>query len=96
MARAQVVFKNENRQTIAKIAKSGKLLLQLEPIADEIMSEAQQDPNKEFVASLRKRMFVSSGPRGRASWQVGAHPIIGARVEAKRGVFHRIMARLGF
>lgn len=93
---AKVRFVTKNNDTMSKIAKSGRLLLQLEPIADQILSQAQQDPNEAFVKSLRKKMFVSSGRKGRVSWQIGAHPVIGARVEAKRGTFHRIMARLGF
>lgn len=96
MPQAKVTFRANNPKAIEKIAKSGELLLALEPTADAIFRAAQQDPNEAFVRSLRKKMFVSSGRKGRVSWQIGAHPVIGARVEAKRGVFQRILARMGF
>jgi hypothetical protein len=80
---------------IRSLMKSGKLALMLEPAADAILEQASTDPNEEYVKTLRKRMFVSSGPRGRVSWQVGAAPIIGARVEAKRGTLARALARVG-
>lgn len=92
---AKVRFVVTNPRAISDIARSGEMAVALEPIADRILNEAQQDPNPEFVASLRKRLFRTSGPQGRISWQIGAHPVLGARVEAKRGTFHRIMARLG-
>lgn len=81
---------------LSKIARSDELAEQLEPVADAILSAARSDPNEVYVASLRKRKFTSRGRRGRVSWQVGAAPVIGRRVEAKRGTLARVLARLGF
>lgn len=79
---------------IDKVAKSDELSDQLEPFADRVLSRLEDDPNKFFVSTLRKNKFVSRGRRGRVSWQIGAQPIIGLRVEAKRGVFARALAFL--
>jgi len=81
--------------SLDKAAKSPALAAQLEPIADAILEAASTDPNPEYVATLRKQLFVSSGKRGRVSYQVGAAPTIGARVEAKRGTLQRAMGRAG-
>ena len=80
---------------ISRLMRSGKMLVALEPVADAIMAAAAADPNPEYVETLRKKPFVSSGPRGRASWQVGAAPIIGTRVEVKRGTLARAVGRVG-
>lgn len=80
---------------IAKIAKSAEIARALEPIADDVLSIVSQDPNEAFTASLRKQMFRTSGRGARVSWQVGAAPIVGSRVEAKRGPFARALARFG-
>lgn len=80
---------------IAKIAKSGEIAVQLEPIADQVLAVVLQDPNEEFTKTVRKRLFRTSGRLGRMSWQVGAAPQIGLRVEAKRGVFARAIALIG-
>lgn len=74
---------------VDKIAKSGEIAVALEPVADRVLAVMKQDPNPEFVASLRKRLYRTSGSGGRVSWQIGAHPIIGARVEAKRQTISR-------
>lgn len=79
---------------ISKIARSGEMAVALEPFADNVLEAARRDPNEAFVATLRKRLFRSSGRAGRISWQVGAAPQIGIRVEAKRGVFARAIAFL--
>lgn len=84
------------RLPLAKIAKSDELADALEPIADAVLNGARSDPNETYVSTLRKRRFTSRGRRGRVSWQVGAAPVIGRRVEAKRGTLARVLARLGF
>jgi len=85
------------RQTgsLERVAKSEKLGDQLEKIARPVLEAAQRDPNEAYVASLRMRRFVSSGKRGRVSIQIGAHPVIGARVEAKRGTLARALGEAG-
>lgn len=77
---------------ISKIAKSPQLAGQLEPFADRVYSAVTRDSNEAFVATVRKKLFTSRGRGGRVSWQVGAQPRIGRRVEAKRGVFARAVA----
>lgn len=82
------------RLPISKIAKSDELADQLEPVADRIFDEVRRDPNEEFTKTLRKEKFTSRGRAGRVSWTVGAAARIGRRVEAKRGVFARALARI--
>ena len=81
---------------LAKIAVSGQMLAQLEPFAKRIYDGVRQDSNETFVASVRMRAFKSGGKLPRVSWQVGAAPIIGRRIEAKRGVFARVVGAIGF
>lgn len=85
------------RQTgsLDKVAKSTALAAQLEPFADAVLNAARRDPNPEYTKTLRKRQFISRGRRGRVSWQVGAAPTIGGRVEAKRGTLHRALGEAG-
>ena len=82
-------------QAIGRVMKSRKLGEQLEKIARPVLEAAQEDPNPEYVASLRMKQFVSSGRGGRVSVQIGAAPIIGERVEAKRGTLARALGRAG-
>ncbi len=93
MSKARVRIKQVG--TLERVAKSDALSAQLEPFADAILAAASRDPNKTYVASLRKRRFVSGGRRGRTSWQVGAAPVIGSRVEAKRGTLQRAIGEAG-
>jgi hypothetical protein len=93
MAKARVTFRGA--LDIKKMARSSEVAAALEPIADAVLDAARSDPNPEYVASLRKKTFTTSGRGGRVSWQVGAAPIIGARVEAKRGTLARAMGRAG-
>lgn len=79
---------------LSKIAKSDELAAQLEPFADRVMNRVMADPNEAFTETVRKKKFISRGRKGRVSWQIGAQPRIGLRVEAKRGVFARALAFL--
>jgi hypothetical protein len=81
---------------LSKLAKSAELGDDLEQIAAPILRAAQSDPNPAYVASLRMRRFISGGRSGRVSIQVGANPVIGARVEAKRGTLSRALGQAGF
>ena len=90
---ARVKFKGS--LDVSKIAKSRQLADELEPLADAVLASASTDPNDEYVDTLRKQTFVSSGRSGRVSWQVGAAPTIGARVEAKRGTMARAAGEAG-
>lgn len=81
--------------SLDNVAKSDALGDQLEEIARPVLDAARRDSNAEYVASLRMHRFVTGGRRGRVSVQVGAHPVIGSRVEAKRGTLQRAMGEAG-
>jgi len=81
--------------SLDRIAKGDGLSEQLKPFADRILSAARRDPNAEYTRTLRMRRFVSRGRLGRTSWQVGAAPRIGSRVEAKRGTLNRAVGEAG-
>ena len=80
---------------LEKVAKSDKLADQLEAISEPVWQAVNRDPNPEYVASLRRRRFTSRGREGRVSIQIGAHPVLGARVEAKRGTMARALGEAG-
>lgn len=82
-------------KALGRVMKSDRLAEQLEAIAEPVLEAARQDPNAAYVASLQMRRFVSSGRGGRVSIQIGAHPVIGARVEAKRGTLQRALGSAG-
>lgn len=82
-------------EAIGRVMKSKKLGAQLEEIARPVLEAARQDPNPEYVDSLRMKQFVTSGHGGRVSVQIGAAPIVGSRVEAKRGTLARALASAG-
>lgn len=90
---ARVVFRD--RGSLGRAATSDHLASQLEALAAPILSAARSDPNPAYVASLRMRRFVSRGRGARVSIQIGAHPVIGSRVEAKRGTLARAMGNAG-
>lgn len=92
---ARVTIKQTNKRVISEIAKSPELGDQLEAIAQPVLEAAKRDPNDVYVASLQLRQFVSGGRSGRVSAQVGAAPIIGSRVEAKRGTLARALGEVG-
>lgn len=85
------------RQTgsLSEIMKSDTLGDQLEAIAQPVFEAARNDPNPTYVASLQIRRFVTGGRAGRVSVQIGAHPVIGSRVEAKRGTLQRALGAAG-
>jgi len=79
---------------VSKMAQSDEIAAALKPFAQNVYDRAKQDPNEFFRNSLRMKTFRSRGRSGRVSWQIGAEPTIGLRVEAKRGVFARALAFL--
>jgi hypothetical protein len=81
--------------TLENVAKSDELSAQLEPIADAVLNSASNDPNEYFVSTLRKQRFIRPGRRGRTTWQIGAAPGVGERVEAKRGTLSRALGEAG-
>lgn len=85
------------RQTgsLSDVVKSDALGDQLEAIARPAYEAARNDPNPAYVASLQIRRFVTGGREGRVSVQIGAHPVIGSRVEAKRGTLQRALGTAG-
>ena len=80
---------------IREIALSAELEDVLMDLAQPVLDAAQQDPNPEYVESLRLRAFRSGGRRGRVSANVTAAPRIGSAVEAKRGTLGRAIGNAG-
>lgn len=95
MAKVSVKPTSTSRRAIIALKKSNFIAEQLRPLAQTVFDEAGNDPNEEFVRTLRMRTFVSGGPAGRISWQIGAGPTIGSRVEAKRGTLARALGLIG-
>lgn len=91
MARVRI----QQTGSLERVAKSDQLGDQLEAIARPVLEAAKRDPNEEYVASLQMRRYVSPGRDGRVSIQIGAHPVIGSRVEAKRGTLSRALGEAG-
>jgi hypothetical protein len=94
-ARIRFQTRASSFEAMRNVMKSRKLGAELEKIGEKVLEAARQDPNPEYVASLEMRQFVSSGSRGRVSVQIGAHPVIGSRVEAKRGTLQRALGSAG-
>lgn len=84
------------RQTgsLEKQAKSEALGDQLQQISEPVWDAAHRDPNEAYVASLRRQRFISHGREGRISIQIGAQPVLGDRVEAKRGTLARALGQI--
>ena len=83
------------QRPIKDLALSSELEGVLMGLAGPVLDAAQRDPNPEYVASLRLRAFRSGGARARVSANVTAAPIIGSRVEAKRGTLGRAIGNAG-
>ena len=92
---AKVTFRDSPGQPLGKIARSDALAEQLEDIAEPVLAAAKRDPNPEYTKTLSMHRFYSRGRSGRVSVQVGAAPIIGSRVEAKRGTLQRALGSAG-
>jgi len=91
MTKVRFATNAQSFEAMGRVMKSKRLGAQLEEIAQPVFDAARQDPNKVYTASLEMRQFVSSGKRGRVSIQIGAHPVIGSRVERKRGTLSRAL-----
>lgn len=85
----------QQNKPLSLIAKSQELGDVLERLARPVYDACMEDPNQWYRDTLRLKRFVSGGKRGRISVQVGVNPLIGARVEAKRGTLSRAVARAG-
>lgn len=83
------------RRAIIALKKSQFIASKLRPMAQAVMDAAQADPNPDYVKSLRMSTYTTDGPKGRISWKIGAAPIIGSRVEAKRGTLARALGKAG-
>lgn len=83
------------RRPIKDLATSTELEAVLMDLAAPVLASAENDPNSEYVESLQLRAFRSGGARGRVSANVTAAPIIGSRVEAKRGTLGRAIGNAG-
>lgn len=85
----------QQNKPMSLIAKSQELGDVLEKLARPVYDACMEDPNQWYRDTLRIKRFVSGGVRGRISVQVGVNPLIGARVEAKRGTMSKAIARAG-
>lgn len=83
------------RRPIKELATSAELEAVLMDLAAPVLAAAQNDPSPEYVESLQLRAFRSGGARGRVSANVTAAPIVGSRVEAKRGTLGRAIGNAG-
>lgn len=95
MAKVTIKSTSTTRRALIALKKSDFIAAKLKPFADDVMDAAKQDPNPEYTKTLQKRTFVTGGPQGRISWQIGAARKIGARVEAKRGTLARALGSAG-
>lgn len=94
MTRVQIRVTDANRKAFAALMHSDEVAEALEQVAEPVLKAAQRDPNPYYVSTLRMKRFHSSGRRGRVVIQIGAAPVIGGRVEAKRGTLARALRRL--
>lgn len=83
------------KRPLSMIAKSQEMGDLLERLAKPVYDACMQDPNEFYRKTLRLRRFVTGGARGRVSVQVGVNPVIGPRVEAKRGTMGKAISRAG-
>lgn len=95
MARVRVKVTDQNRRNFAALMHSDELAERLEEVAEPVFDQARKDPNDYYVSTLRMKRFHTSGRRGRVVIQIGAAPLIGERVEAKRGTLARAIRRAG-
>lgn len=72
-----------------KSAAMEKVLMDL---GNQVLAAAEADPNPIYVASLDIHTFVTAD---RIRVQVGAAPIIGMAVEAKRGTLAKALGSIG-
>lgn len=91
MARVTIKGGARTRKAIGNVMKSRKLEEQLRPLAEAVLEGAEQDPNETYVRGLRMRVFLTD----RVTFQIGAAPVIGQRVEAKRGTLARALGKAG-
>lgn len=95
MTRVRVFITPDNRRAMNALAHSDDVATALEKVATPVFEEAKRDPNDYYVKTLRMKRWHSSGRRGRVVIQIGAAPIIGGRVEAKRGTLARAIRKAG-
>lgn len=79
-------------QSLGVILDSPEMAQKVERIVGEVLANTS-DPNPKFMASLRTQLFHTRSNRGvrRVVGQVGAEPVLGGRVEAKRGPLARAL-----
>lgn len=73
---------------LTEMMKSPEIVAALEAIGEQVLAAAKSDPNPAYVATLELKVFEG---RTRKTVQVGAAPIIGMAVEAKRGTLARAL-----
>ena len=75
-------------RALTEMLKSPQITAVLVGVGEQVLAAAQTDSNPTYVESLRLQVFESSS---RNTVQVGAAPIIGMAVEAKRGTLARAL-----
>lgn len=91
MARVTIRGGARTYKAIRNVMKSRRLEKQLRPFAEAVLEAASEDQNETYVSGLRMRVFLTD----RVTFQIGAAPVIGQRVEAKRGTLARALGKAG-
>lgn len=68
---------------------SAEVAAELGRHAERVASAARRDPNPDYADSVRVTEHRSQGRSARVSQRVGATPVFGMAVEAKRGTLAR-------
>jgi len=74
----------------ARLAKSRAMVDAMEPVADQVLREARNDPNRTYADQVYKRVDRKSPSRAR--WIITLPPYLerlARRIEAKRGTMRR-------
>lgn len=79
-------------RTLGVILDSPEMAGYIGGLTEKVRSSVS-DSNPAFMASIRSQLFHSRSGSGmkRVVGQVGAHPVVGLRVEAKRGPLARAL-----
>lgn len=79
-------------RSISEIMLSSEMEEILTGLGQKVLAAAASDPNPVYVDSLDLHTFRSNS---RVSVQVGAAPMIGTAVEAKRGTLAKALGSIG-
>lgn len=80
-----------DKRGVGALLNSAEVADGLRSFAEPVAAAARRDPNPEYAASIRVTEHRSRGRSGRVSIRVGATPVFGMAVEAKRGTLQRAL-----